>query len=339
MVEAFVELPIHSSRIHCFRSMVRSFRMLDNDSDDDDDWAGAERLGTKMLLRGAWEDTSAEADCMKGGYPLPLREELNVGPALLGRRPPLLGSCHKVSLGAGKVGGRRRQWAEGTVQIKGSDGDVHAIRPTGERYHVSRQSPDVMVRAAPSFNDKCGEQALTDKIKISSEQHPQAVTEKAIYGSCNITCPPANDESLAATEIIGGGDHGDDDPEANKQSAILPTLKAKHMDILDKRFLSDADGMPSVQSARTCKSAPPSGLRPSAKAVNTNRRDGSRKRLLGPKAMMPAVKGQLRMQAKTAQREADREMREARLKEHFRSCPPTRPRSQSEIRNTPSSNM
>ncbi|CAE8666428.1 unnamed protein product, partial [Polarella glacialis] len=44
-------------------------------------------------------------------------------------------------------GGVWKQWEESTVQIKGRDGEVYAIRPSGERLPAQEEFPPVLVEA------------------------------------------------------------------------------------------------------------------------------------------------------------------------------------------------
>lgn len=55
--------------------------------------------------------------------------------------------------------------------------------------------------------------------------------------------------------------------------------------------------------------------------------DTLQQRPLGPKAVMPLVKGQMKVQAEAARREADKVARDARLKDQFRVQPPSCQRS------------
>merc|ERR1719183_441989 len=137
---------------------------------------------------------------------------------------------------------------------------------------------------------------------------------------------------------------------------MAPMLRAKHMDILDKQYINDRSARADVESsARPQRSSSSNaGARSSrGRAVSkgsAHQRDRSRQkscgpnaaaeedvtqqRPLGPKAVMPLVRGQLRVQAEAARRDADKVAREARLKEYFRSRPSGCQRSKSQDRSS-----
>jgi hypothetical protein len=112
---------------------------------------------------------------------------------------------------------------------------------------------------------------------------------------------------------------------------MAPMLRARHMAILDEQYLNDQDNRAHVGSC--LKPCAPSSARgrpristPCGSGVEedgaASRRPLSHlahRRLRGPKAAMPLVKGQIKVRSEIARREADQDAREARLKDQFRS--------------------
>lgn len=126
-----------------------------------------------------------------------------------------------------------------------------------------------------------------------------------------------------------------------RATTMAPMLRARHMDILDQRYLEDCGT--SAPGDRSCVRAPGRSSsvrhaknsagestavshRPSSRQQSRGPKpatwDTAPQRLIGPKAVMPLVKGQLRIQAEAKRSEADKVARDAKLKEQFRSRVP-----------------
>jgi len=133
-----------------------------------------------------------------------------------------------------------------------------------------------------------------------------------------------------------------------KATAMVPMMRARHMDILDQQYLNDAEarpavvdrgdrrhalchGTPSVRARSTLSSAGQHGRPESRRFSEAPNRPQSR-RPLGPNAVMPVVKGSRRIQEEAARKAAEMRVREAKLKEQFRlrgsSCPAGRKQTQ-----------
>lgn len=131
-----------------------------------------------------------------------------------------------------------------------------------------------------------------------------------------------------------------------KEIEMAPMLRARHMELLDEQYLKDAGVRPdtsrSASGARTARAAAKSRQkssqgRPStlhslpSESAPVSRNSDPHCRPLGPKAVMPLLKGRLKVEADTAQREAERKARDERLKEQFRLRPSSRSRSKNQV--------
>lgn len=135
-----------------------------------------------------------------------------------------------------------------------------------------------------------------------------------------------------------------------RATAMVPMLRAQHMDLLDAQYLNDPDVKmihdqkkrpPScagrIQNTRARQKGPADTSQGDivAKISPSNGRPSSQThRQLGPNAIMPVVKGRLQIQAAATRSENLKEARDARLREQFRSKLSAVARSKSEARNS-----
>jgi len=127
-----------------------------------------------------------------------------------------------------------------------------------------------------------------------------------------------------------------------KPNMMAPMMRGRHMEILDEQYLKDhgarADVVKSKKPSRpmSVRSRAPVALPNSSgvEDVDAVGRPAPQKRLLGPEAAMPLLKGQAKVRAQMAHREATREVQEARLKAQFRSRLSSCSRARSEPRSS-----
>lgn len=125
-------------------------------------------------------------------------------------------------------------------------------------------------------------------------------------------------------------------------SMMAPMMRGRHMEILDEQYLKDHGAR--GDAGKNKKPSRPTSVRSRALAalpkssgvedVDPAGRPEPQKRLLGPEAALPLLKGQAKVRAQMAQREATREVQEARLKAQFRSRLTSCSRARSEPRSS-----
>lgn len=128
----------------------------------------------------------------------------------------------------------------------------------------------------------------------------------------------------------------------NQANVMAPMMRGRHMEILDEQYLKDHSARADVGKIK--KHSRPSSVRSrdpvalpngsGVEDVDAVRRPAPQQRLLGPHAAMPLLKGQAKVRAQMAQREATKEVQEARLKAQFRSRLSSCSRARSEPRSS-----
>lgn len=278
------------------------------DEEYSDDWAGALRLGTKKLLQGAWDETLAEPP-LCNSLEHHRRTSRGIGPTLLCSRSPMLDSCQK------------------TLPLE--------CGPTADEAHEGDSCMTFanMVRAKNLPKENLPRLVVEE----SAPPGPSDVRKEEAPGKVFVPRAPSAPRPKSASGVRRC--------MRGRPITMAPMLRAKHMDLLDQQYLKDIDVRLAPKSARSCRS-PCRGRRAKSsdarfvtsqaatKSVAKGCQDKSQQRPLGPRAVMPLLKGQLKIQAEAAQREEDKEKREAKLKEQFRLRPPARPRILSRGRTT-----
>lgn len=112
---------------------------------------------------------------------------------------------------------------------------------------------------------------------------------------------------------------------------MAPMLRARHMDLLDEQYLKDTETRDDAGSNEKRRKP---GLKRGRTFPSAEEGETVIRRPSGPKAAIAFVRGQLRVRAEVARREADREIRDAQLKDQFRSRLSTCSRAKSEPRNS-----
>lgn len=204
--------------------------------------------------------------------------------------------------------------------------------------------PNAVKPAAGSLAAAALEDLALLRVAVEAPLPCRAPVDVGVAG--NLPSPPPKSLAAGARRSPGAG-----------ALAMVPMLRAQHMDLLDEQYLkdhfvrADAPGAGRRRSVSSSGRAPSSKGRPATAAeprrechahVNdptgegsaANRRGCSQPRLLGPKAVMPSIKGQLHVRAAAARREAERDAREARLKEQYRSRPTSCTRAKSQPRSS-----
>jgi len=151
------------------------------------------------------------------------------------------------------------------------------------------------------------------------------------------SCPSTGRPTPRPKSTTGGRQ-----PRCNQANMMAPMMRGRHMDILDEQYLQDhgdrADVGKSKKHSRPMSVrsrapvAPPNGS--GVDDVDAVRCPAPQQRLLGPHAAMPLLKGQAKVRAQMAQREATKEVQEARLKAQFRSRLSSCSRARSEPRSS-----
>jgi hypothetical protein len=292
----------------------------DDSSSDDDDWAGAQHISSSKLLLSRLE--------IAQDFP----------PTLLNSRP-----WAADKRGAGLPS-----------QEETESPGIDSVR-VKEQASVGR-APGNEVFAPPPRRSKTrhsprGEaNAMVPMLRV---KHMHLLDEKYLK---DVDARPEGRPNAGARRMS----KHDTPRNPSEVVAMAPMLRAQHMELLDQQYLKDAGVKHSSSgrdSART--SRPPSRARMSRSSSRTrSARPSSRtkgavvqqiptprepatiaavgacaaqQRPLGPKAVMPSVKGHLKLLAESATREADRCARERRLKEQFRKRPSSCMRSKSQL--------
>lgn len=110
---------------------------------------------------------------------------------------------------------------------------------------------------------------------------------------------------------------------------MAPMLRARHMDLLDEQYIKDSETRADAGSNEKRRRP---GLKRGRTFPLAEEGETAIRRPSGPKAAIAFVRGQLRVRAEVARREADREVRDAQLKDQFRSRLSTCSRAKSEPR-------
>lgn len=372
-MEAVVDIPV--------LPFMESDMDSSDDDDDGDDWAGALRLGTKKLLLEAWGDKAEEhvatqdelsedgdlhmqitGKQMSGAKPEEAQKSAVpvIGPTLLCHKPPLFQSCEKAFNHSYKPAvipddlcpGEDITYEEICCRLAGHT-SCQDSTPPQEPMDTCQPDLDRVPDCSVSAIAACKAVPLTPPKSVTGARRSSHERANAMVPMLRAKHMGFLDEqylkdsdarpSVSSARVYRSASRGRraQSCRSRPSTAMVPMLRARHMDLLDEQYLNDPDARPSSARvprssscgprAQSCKRRPAtSGNLPERKEVHSQHQQ----RLLGPKAVMPLVKGRLKVQAETAQREADKEKREAKLKEQFRSRPSTRPRVQSQVGST-----
>jgi len=295
-----------------------------SDIDDEDDWADARRLGTRNLLLGVCDFTNAEDEsdnCLAHLTPkLP-----SAGPTLLSGKRQCLQSCQQQP----RLPPVHCNKPDGT-----SSAPVHSYRRDGLVSGDSESEEDLLIEILEEVMPKVLDRDPPQSGEVPEARDSAAPNSTSSYPLCdwnvrdsaapNSTSfvPPLRLErglSIPRPRSITSARQTPQKPPL----MMAPMLRARHMEILDQQYLNDTDARPEARSAQRCRASTRHGRTQSAgppgRRVTTTCSKGPSQRQLGPKAVMPMIKGWARIRAEFAQREVDKEKREARLKEQFRS--------------------